>query len=390
MPHFPKPFLRKDRGLWYVQLHGQQHNLGSDRDKAFTKYHELMNRPVPVHSELVLGIVEGFLDWCQKHRAPLTYVWYKERLESFCRSLANPTSLTVSELKPFHVQLWADSFPDWGDSQKRGAISAVQRALRWAEKLGHIDRSPIRFIEKPEQSRREKVITTDEYRTILDRYTDEEFRDVLEFSWETGARPQETVRVEASFVNLQRGRIEIPPKEAKGKKRWRIIYLTTRAEEIVRRLMLKRPDGKLFRTTDGSPWKAGAINCRFNRLQVWIGRGIMEQQGVVIDEEAVKELAGHLPRERTIKGKRVAKTEKDLMREARKKLMTKMASKFGSKYCLYNFRHTFANRLLEAGCDALTVSALLGHADGTMLAKVYSHLGKSNDYLRDELMRATG
>src|SRR6185369_3282067 len=97
----------------------------------------------------------------------------------------------------------------------------------------------------------------------------------LEFSWETGARPQETVRVEARYVNLSRGRVEIPPSQAKGKKRWRIIYLTERAEEIVRRLMLKHPDGKLFRTIDGTPWRGCAINCRFTRLQAALGRIVM-------------------------------------------------------------------------------------------------------------------
>jgi hypothetical protein len=45
--------------------------------------------------------------------------------------------------------------------------------------------------------------------------------------------------------------------------------------------------------------------------------------------------------------------------------------------------------MLEAGVDALTVSTLLGHADGTMLARVYSHLAKRDAYLR-EALRAPG
>jgi site-specific recombinase XerD len=39
--------------------------------------------------------------------------------------------------------------------------------------------------------------------------------------------------------------------------------------------------------------------------------------------------------------------------------------------------------MLEAGTDALTVSALLGHADGAMLAQVYSHLSKNDTYLKE-------
>jgi hypothetical protein len=37
MPHFPKPFFRHDRRLWYVQVNGRQHNLGRDRDAAFRR-----------------------------------------------------------------------------------------------------------------------------------------------------------------------------------------------------------------------------------------------------------------------------------------------------------------------------------------------------------------
>ena len=42
MPHFPKPFFRKSRQLWYVELDGKQHNLGPDQEAAFTAYHKLM------------------------------------------------------------------------------------------------------------------------------------------------------------------------------------------------------------------------------------------------------------------------------------------------------------------------------------------------------------
>jgi hypothetical protein len=28
MSHYPKPFFRKSRGLWYVQIADKQHNLG--------------------------------------------------------------------------------------------------------------------------------------------------------------------------------------------------------------------------------------------------------------------------------------------------------------------------------------------------------------------------
>ena len=38
MPHYPKPFFREARGLWYVQVDGKQINLGADREAAFRQY----------------------------------------------------------------------------------------------------------------------------------------------------------------------------------------------------------------------------------------------------------------------------------------------------------------------------------------------------------------
>ena len=75
MAHFPKPFFRPARGLWYVQIDGKQINLGSDKTDAFKAYHGLMQQHAEAKPEqpallpglrrLVVIIVDEFLDWCQ-------------------------------------------------------------------------------------------------------------------------------------------------------------------------------------------------------------------------------------------------------------------------------------------------------------------------------------
>ena len=93
MPHFPKPFFRVARGVWFLQLHGKWINLGPDKGAAFSRYHQLMARPetavVPPAeaARLVVVVVDDFLEWCQKHRRPDTYRWYKDRLSEFCGRL---------------------------------------------------------------------------------------------------------------------------------------------------------------------------------------------------------------------------------------------------------------------------------------------------------------
>jgi integrase len=332
MPHFPKPWFRQDRGLWYVQLHGRQYNLGRDRDQAFRRYHQLLAAPAPVEAQLVAGVIDGYLDWCQRHRAGRTYEWYRDHLQSFLDSLPDALTLPVEELKPFHVQRWVDGHAGWGICSRRGAMMAVQRAFSWAEKLGHIDRSPLRGLEKPKPERREQFVTPEVWPTIRDRFSEgDPFRDLIEFCWETGCRPQEARAVEARHVLLERSCVAFPPEEAKGKKRWRIIFLTPRAAEILTRRMKRHRAGPVFRNEDGTAWTRSAINCRFDRLK----------------------------------------------------------KKLGVKYALYDLRHGFATRMLTGGADTLTVAALMGHVDGKMLAQHYAHLDRHADFLREELKRAS-
>ena len=336
-------------------------------------------REVP-GQQLVVAIFDEFLDWCQKHKAPLTYVWYRDRIQSFARTIDK--RLALAELKPILVERWVDAHPEWSASHQRGCKVAVQRPFTWAEKMGVIDRNPIRFLEKPEQGKREQVISPAEYAVIHNHFPDDAFRDLLEMAWHTGARPQESLKIEARHVDLPNRRIVLPPKEAKGKKRYRIIYLNDSALELVRLRSTEHPEGTIFRNSQGGPWTAWAVNNRFCRLQQALGREEVEE---ALDPEAVKEFAATLKPMRLDRGRQVAKTEKELLREARKKLRAKEAVKHGTKYALYAFRHTFANRLLEAGVDSLTVSALLGHVDGAMLAKVYSHLQQNAAHLLNAL-----
>jgi integrase len=101
-------------------------------------------------------------------------------------------------------------------------------------------------MEKPAGGKREVVVTQAEFDALLGATRMREFRDLLIVSWETGCRPQESLRVEARHVDLQHARWVFPASEAKSKNRPRIIYLTEPALEITQRLMLAHPAGPLF------------------------------------------------------------------------------------------------------------------------------------------------
>src|ERR1043165_7863040 len=103
MPRTPKPWFWKNRRCWYVTIAGRRHNLGSDRRAAKQRYHELMAKPAKrvVRSDSVESIVDLFLEWTKRNRAPLTSTCFLNFCQSFIDSL--PAGIYVGELKPFHV-----------------------------------------------------------------------------------------------------------------------------------------------------------------------------------------------------------------------------------------------------------------------------------------------
>lgn len=338
MPHYPKPFFRANRGLWYVQISGKQVNLGPDEPVAFKAYHALMQQrdkepTAPAAStgrQLVVVLIDEFLDWCEKHRAPDTYRWYKDRLNSFVATI--DTTLTADHLKPHHVQKWVDNYGvPLKSGSRRNLIASIKRAMKWTEEQGYIDRSPLAHMRKPGCGRKEQVVTPEQYTSLLRRYKDQNFKDLLTVTWETGCRPQESLRVEARHVDLTGSRWVFPASESKGRKIPRVVYLTPTALEVTKRLMEKHPTGTLFRNTDGKPWTPYATNCRFQTVR----------------------------------------------------------RKTGVKYSLYSLRHSFAQHALIRGVDCITVATLLGHSDPNTLGRVYQHLSQDSVFLQEQLKRAT-
>lgn len=338
MARTPKAWWREDRQAWFVTIKGTRYNLGPDAEEADREFHRLMSlkpearapKASPSKGLTVAGIFERFLEWTSKHRAARTYDWYRDHLQSFTNFLTDADKMAIVDLKPYQVVEWVDQHASWGNNYRRGALIAVQRSFNWAVKLGYIAASPIPYLEKPQPSRREQAVTVEEWHTIRDHYDDgDPFRDLLEFAWETGCRPQEVKAVEARHVQRAKHRVVFPATEAKGKKRIRMIYMTPRAEAIISRLTKSHPTGLLFLNTKGRAWNYASMNCRFATLKK------------------------HL----------------------------------GVKYACYSLRHGFATRKLEDGLDHITVAALMGHADATMLSKVYSHIGDRHDHLQEQLNR---
>jgi integrase len=390
----PQPFWREFTRCWYVQIGKKQVRLSPDRDEAFRIYYELMSRgregqPSPSATTLAptptraVEVLDAFLDWCGRNKAARTYEHYRANIQRFVSRI--PAALTVTELKPFHVTRAMADFPDWGNNTKHDFIAALKRALNWAVDEELIARNPLARMKKPAREAREMAVSPEEYARVLETVVEPCFRDLIEIAWETGSRVQELRRFEARFVDFASGRIVLPPSKAKGKRQHRVIYLTDRAREVLARLCREAPSGPLLRNSEGNAWTKDAINCAFCRLQLALGRQALRELGI---KETVPR---RFPKE-GIAPERLEEaraTHRDARRQSLKDA-ERLAREHGTKYHLGAFRKGYATEALKNGVDTVTVAHLLGHADASMVSRVYAKVQQDPRFMAEAARRAKG
>jgi integrase len=289
----------------------------------------------------------------------------------------------VTELKPFHLTRAQETRPDWSNNTRNDFVTAVKRAFNWAVDEELIERNPISRAKKPAREAREVIVLPSEYAEILAAIKEPSFRDLIEFSWETGTRPQEIRKIEARLFDAENRRTLFPPKEAKGKKYYRTIYLPPRAREIIARLAEERSQGPLLVNSEGKPWTKDAINCAIHRLRVTLGLKIMKERGDDLDK---------VPRfcKWGAESGRLAEAReehRELLARRRKEIR-KRALELSKPYHLGAFREGYATEALKAGIDVVSLAHLMGHRDPSMISKVYGQVQQDPEHMASLAQRA--
>ena len=335
----PRPFFRTGRG-WYVQLGVKQKKLADGPKNSITEkaaldaFYKLMaaspRLPKSSGGVTLVELIDRYVDWAKSNLSAATVAVNSWRLQQLLDHLARPTML-AKDLRPADLNQWVAMPPKNKDkkskasSTKRGLIMVVQTAYKWAMENDLIEFSPIALMRKPSNQRRESHVAPDEYAALIAACRHESLRDILTVAWETGMRPQEVRIVEARWIDD--GKIVFPVARSKGKKKNRVVYLTEAAAAICRKLSARNPSGTIFRNKYREPWTADAL----------------------------------------------------------KNAMIRLAKRTGLSRAMVDFRHGFATRKLKDGVGTITLAALMGHADGAMIAKVYSHIHEDEDHLRAAL-----
>lgn len=321
MSRKPKPWYWKQRKCWMVTIEGVRHNLGPDKKEAEAAYFKLMAKPGKLPDLGIFALMDEFLEWTQNHRSFDTYEFYQARIARFASE--NPDR-KCSEFKPFHVQKWLDA-KEWSETYKAGIVTTLKRCFNWGVRQGYITTSPLRFLDKPKTARRDTPVTRSEYTKLLKNIAKEDpFHDLIEFFWNTGARPQEGLRFEAAHVDQTSRRIVMKNPKSRGPE-WRVIHLNDKALQIISKQ--RATEGPVLKNSRGNPWTPESCSCRFKRLRTKVGRTI----------------------------------------------------------ALYDFRHAYATDMLKAGVDPITVSELLGHCSLAMLSRHYQHVAQDKSFIHRQV-----
>jgi integrase len=311
------------KGTYYVKVNGRQVRLSPNRREAEQEFYALMaKRDAPALGEQnsCQAVFELYLDRVQED-SPASYVLCRRRLQSF--SDRHP-GLRVCDLRAAHVQEWLKGYPGWADATRRVAVSWVVAAFSWAAKPENkvIPTNPLRGLSRPPmRSRGESAVMGEAVRERLREASGPALREFLFALHQTGTRPVNLCRVTAANVDLA-NRVIILERHKAAKRTGKVLRIpvTPPLAELLARLMAKYPEGPLFRTERGVPWRSKYLSEAVARAR--------EKAGLV-------------------KGEAYA----------------------------YMFRHTAATEMLEAGLPEAHVAEILG-CTTEMLQEHYGHLSR--------------
>ena len=156
-------------------------------------------------------LIEAYFEHARIH-APASFEWY----ERFVRSFSDRwPKVQVGALIPYHLITWLDeNYEAQQKATRHGAISAVKRPFNWAIEMGLLKENPFAKAKKPRMPRRQRLLAPTEKAILLSNVADTEFRHVLTALNESGARPQDVVRVEASMIDWEKGIWQLPEHKA--------------------------------------------------------------------------------------------------------------------------------------------------------------------------------
>lgn len=329
-----QPFFRKSRNAWYLQVGKKQIKLAENKAEAWVKWHAIMSTQTqpgqPKAAMPLKDLCQKFLDYLSQSASPRTCEWYAMYVELLAKHFKGADAESV---RACDIESFIAGRKTWGANSRHNFARAVKRIYSWAEVNELITKNPLKHLKKPSPQSRTDFITAEQMEQIEKVLPENALKDLLIVAWDTGIRPQEIILVESRHCHLDHSVICFAAEESKGKKRPRAIYLpTSRSVDIIKRLITERPYGPIFRNFVGEPWNRNSI-----------GQALRRYEPV-----------------------------------------------FGFKTHLGAFRKGYCTAALQNGVDPVTLSKLMGHADTTMISRVYAQVHQDIEFMLSSAKKAKG
>ena len=334
-----EPWLHQASGFWCKKVRGKLLYLDRDYTAAKKKLTKLLREqragksassewldvPLP-------QLCDEFLEDIQARRSEATYTGYRNRLTRALRSL--DLQPRVGEVTKWHLSKIDRALTGAGKYSPttiRDTIATLQTVFNWACKNELLEDNPIRDYEKPAARERTRIVTPEEFQSLL-RGADVRFRRILLCLRLTGCRPKEVRTLIWEWVDLESGLWILPDHKTitqQRNPRPRIVPLPVPILNLCERLMSAsvKPDDHVFLNAQGQPYSKDYFCRKFARLRRKVG----------------------------------------------------IQTKAGEALVLYSNRHTFGTNAAGKVTD-IELAEVMGHTD-TRTTRRYVHL--NHDRLRD-------
>lgn len=263
-----KPWFWKQKNIWCVTISGRRIRLDKEKDEAFRKFHAIKAEQLELNQDSLLVVMDELLDWTQKHRRPGTYRFYVEHCKQLMDWLKSQKLAEIA-CQNLTAGVYEAYLEDLSPGRRSGAVQVIKRVYNWAVKRGRLKNNPVAALEKPSAGRRMNYVNATVFKKMIS-CSDHQLKDLLNFCWETGCRPQEAWRLRPCHVQKKFHRCVLPVGETKRNVSDRKIYCNSVAWHIV----LSRLDNPrfIFVNSVGSQWTKNNIGSRMEQLKKTVGK----------------------------------------------------------------------------------------------------------------------
>ena len=273
MPRPRKICARKGSEYFYTKIDGKQTRLEKTKTASQYKLEAILRGLQAGPAEpgiLFIELADKFLTHSQAENERETYEVHKLFLQSFTNYVGKRR---VAKLCEADLDQWCRKHPAWSENTRVRAKAIILACLNYGIRKLNLSTHPLRHVRPGTCTSRDRYLTAEERQQIRVA-SHGAFADYLLALEQTGARPfSEIAKITASDTDLENGTWTLSKwknsRKQKGKKR--VVYLTEPMLELTRELVLRYPEGPLFRNRCGHPWTRQAITARFRALGERLG-----------------------------------------------------------------------------------------------------------------------